>query len=61
VKLHDSWQIICRCRLDQKESATPVPVNIDKKGVKNYRSGAKRPKGEKKSEFNSLNNHRHRK
>jgi abortive infection bacteriophage resistance protein len=44
VKLHDSRQIICRCRLDQKESATPVPVNIDKNGVKNYRSSLKERK-----------------
>ena len=41
--------LLCLCRLDGKESATAVPVNLDKNGVKIFRSRAERTKGEKRT------------
>jgi hypothetical protein len=45
--------LLCICRLDGKESATAVPANLDKYGVKIFRSRAERARGAQKSKSNS--------
>jgi hypothetical protein len=45
--------LLCICQLDGKESATPVPVNLDKYGVKFFKRMADRTKGEKNNKLNS--------